>query len=86
MGNVMSKAEQEQVVALGRLHWSLRKIEEATGCRRETAGKYLRLAGVPVRPPGRWGHAPATADGRKPAKEVSLGNRPAEDVVKAQTT
>jgi len=72
----MSKAEQEQVVALGKLQWSLRKIEEATGCRRETVGKYLRLAGVPVRPPGRWGHAPATAaaaDGGKPAKEVSLG-------------
>ena len=51
----MSKAEQEQVVALGKLQWSLRKIEEATGCRRETVGKYLRLAGVPVRPPGRWG-------------------------------
>ena len=74
----MSKAEQEQVVALGRLHWSLRKIEEATGCRRETAGKYLRLAGVPVRPPGRWGHAPATADGGKAAKEVSLGRNTAQ--------
>jgi transposase len=75
MGNVMSKAEQEQVVALGKLQWSLRKIEEATGCRRETVGKYLRLAGVPVRPPGRWGHAPAiaAADGGKPAKEVSVG-------------
>ena len=33
--------------------------------RRETVGGYLRAAGIPVRPPGVWGRAPA-----KPAKEV----------------
>ena len=32
------KAKQEQVIALGRLGWSLRRIEQATGVRRETAG------------------------------------------------
>jgi hypothetical protein len=31
MGNVLDKAKQEQVIALGRLGWSLRRIEEATG-------------------------------------------------------
>ncbi len=55
MGNVLEKAKQEQVIALGRLGWSLRRIEEATGVRRETAGAYLRSAGVVVRSPGTWG-------------------------------
>lgn len=41
MGNVMVKAKQEQLIALGRLCWSLRRIEGATGVRRKTAGGYL---------------------------------------------
>ena len=57
----MSKTQQDRIIALGRLQWTLRKIEEATGSRRETVGKYLRAAGVVVRPPGRWGHAGAKA-------------------------
>ena len=40
MANVLSD-DKKQVLALGRLGWSLRKIEEATGVRRETAGAYL---------------------------------------------
>jgi hypothetical protein len=55
MGNVLEKAKQEQVIALGRLGWSLRRIEAATGVRRETAGGYLRSAGVALRTPGGWG-------------------------------
>jgi hypothetical protein len=76
MGNVLEKSKQEQVIALGRLGWSLRRIEEATGVRRETAGGYLRLAGIALRRPGGWGHgSPA-----KPAIEVTtgfLGSKPA---------
>ena len=69
MGNVLEKVKQEQVIALGRLGWSLRRIEEATGVRRETAGGYLRLAGIALRRPGGWGHgSPA-----KPAIEVTTG-------------
>jgi len=69
MGNVLEKAKQEQVIALGRLGWSLRRIEAATGVRRETAGGYLRSAGVGLRTPGGWGHGgPA-----KPAIEVTTG-------------
>jgi hypothetical protein len=34
--------------------------------RRETAGAYLKAAGLAVQPPGRWGHPAA-----KPAIEVS---------------
>jgi transposase len=51
MANVLSDEKKHQVLALGRLGWSLRKIEEATGVRRETAGAYLRAAGVAVRAP-----------------------------------
>src|SRR5205809_8128241 len=65
MSNVLSTDKKQQVIALGRLGWSLRPIEEATGVRRETASVYLRAAGVVVRPPGRWGQPP------KPAIEVS---------------
>jgi transposase len=69
MGNVLGKAKQEQVIALGRLGWSLRRIEAATGVRRETASGYLRSAGVGLRAPGGWGHGgPA-----KPAIEVTTG-------------
>jgi hypothetical protein len=38
-------------IRLGRLGWSLRRIEGATGVRRETAGGYLRLAGIALRTP-----------------------------------
>jgi len=55
MGNVLSREKREQVIALGRLGWPLRRIEEATGVRRETAGDYLRSAGIVVRSPGTWG-------------------------------
>jgi transposase len=69
MGNVLEKSKREQVIALGRLGWSLRRIEEATGVRRETAGGYLRLAGIALRRPGGWGHgSPAN-----PAIEVTTG-------------
>ena len=72
MSNVLSEDKQQQVIALGRLGWSLRRIERETGVRRETAGGYLRAAGIAVRPPGVWGRgAPA-----KPAKEVTTGSEP----------
>ena len=85
MGNVLEKAKQEQVIALGRLGWSLRRIEQATGVRRETAGVYLRSVGIALRTPGGWGRKPpakaaisATADtgDSKPANEVITGFSP----------
>ena len=85
MGNVLEKAKQEQVIALGRLGWSLRRIEQATGVRRETAGGYLRSDGIALRTPGGWGRkAPAKAatsvtagsDSSKPAIEVITGFLP----------
>ncbi len=49
MANVLSKQRKQEIQALGRLGWSLRKIEEATGVRRETASNYLKAAGIQVR-------------------------------------
>lgn len=74
MGNVLSKEKREQVIALGRLGWSLRRIEKATGIRRETASEYLRSAGVALRAPGGWGRHPPS----KPANEVITGSEPCE--------
>src|SRR5579864_8870193 len=66
MANVLSDEKKQQVLALGRLGWSLRRIERATGVRRETASVYLKAAQIPVRPPGAWGQPLPS----KPAKEV----------------
>jgi len=70
MGNVLSKQKREQVIVLGRLGWPLRRIEEATGVRRETAGDYLRSAGIVVRSPGTWGPKSLS----KPATSVTTGS------------
>ncbi|HEX4227893.1 MAG TPA: hypothetical protein VHZ07_04435 [Bryobacteraceae bacterium] len=61
------RLKKKQVLALGQLGWSLRQIEKATGVRRETAGGYLKAAGIPLRPPGRWGKKALP----KPANEVT---------------
>src|SRR6516165_3923653 len=77
MGNVLSDEKKQQVIALGKLGWPLRRIEQATGVRRETASAYLKAAGVVVCLPG-WGRrAPAkpairvTTDPAKPAIQVT---------------
>src|SRR6202163_2014249 len=81
MSNVLSDDKRQQILALGRLGWPLRRIEQATGVRRETAGAYLKAAGIYVRPPGGWGHrAPA-----KPANEVTTDSDPAKAVNEAVT-
>ena len=46
MTNVLSDTKRQQVLALGRLGWPLRRIEETTGARRETASAYLKAAGI----------------------------------------
>jgi hypothetical protein len=71
MSNVLSDEKKQQVIALGKLGSSLRRIEQATGVRRETASIYLKTAGVKVCLPG-WGRrAPA-----KPAIAPNLNLRP----------
>jgi transposase len=83
MANVLSEEKKQQVLGLGRLGWPLRRIEEATGIRRETASRYLKAAGISIRSPGGWGRRPPSwaaketstdsesASGAKPANEVS---------------
>ena len=51
MANVLSEEKKQQVIALGKLGWSLRRIEQALSVRRETAGAYLKAAGIAVRQP-----------------------------------
>jgi len=79
MSNVLNEDKKQQVIALGKLGWPLRRIEQATGVRRETAGAYLKAAGIGVRPPGAWGRrSPA-----KPANEVitDSDSKPANEVI-----
>jgi transposase len=53
MANVLNREKQQQILALGRLGWSLRRIEQETAIRRETVSRYLKRAGIKVRPRGR---------------------------------
>ena len=55
--NVLSEEKKQQVLALGQLGWSLRRIERTIHIRRETAATYLKAAGIAVRPPGGWGRS-----------------------------
>jgi transposase len=75
VSNVLNDEKKQQVIALGRLGWSLRRIQRSIGVRRETASGYLKEAGIVLRPPGNWGRAAPA----KPAIEVitdSGGGKP----------
>jgi len=74
MSNVLSDDKRQQIIALGRLGWSLRRIEQATGVRRETASAYIKGAGISVRRPGNRGR------GAKPAIEVFTDSEPGKAV------
>lgn len=82
VSNVLSEEKQKQVIALGQLGWPLRRIEQQTGVRRETAAGYLKAAGIPVRPPRGWGRRPPA----KPAKEVTTDPAPAKPANAAEVT
>jgi transposase len=77
MANVLSEEKRQQILALGRLGWSLRRIEDATGVRRETASAYLKAARIGVR-------APRMRRPPKPASQVStdsgVPSKPASQV------
>jgi len=80
MSNVLDHEHQQQICALGRLGWTLSRIEEETGIRRETVSGYLKAAGIPVRGRGRPSEGTA-----KPAipGEVST-DQPAKPAITAQ--
>ena len=79
--------KKQQVIALGKLGWPLRRIEQVTGVRRKTASAYLKSAGVVVCLPGRGRRAPATPvigvttdpDPAEPANEVTTDPSEAND-------
>lgn len=73
MSNVLSHAKQQQILALGRLGWTLRRIEQATQVRRETASAYLKAAGIAVR--GRGGR-PAVWPPPNPATTAAVSTDP----------
>ena len=80
MSNVLSQHKREMVVALGRLGWSLRRIEQETGVRRETVSGYLKAAGVAVgrpKPASNPSPDPAGCSGVEPPSSGGLGPNPA---------
>ena len=89
MSNVLEQHKQHEILALGRLGWTLSRIAKATGVHRVTVGGYLRAAGIAVRGRGRPGEGPpkptiseevSTDGGSTPAiapREVSTDSRPA---------
>jgi len=81
MTNILGDDRKRQVLALGRLGWPLRRIEQATGVRRETASAYLKAAGITIRaarhrrPPPNPA-SPVSTDPAKPASVVSTDPGP----------
>ncbi len=55
MADVLDREKQPQILAPGKLEWTLRRIEQ------ETVSRYLKKAGIEVRAPGRWGHGDSKA-------------------------
>lgn len=80
MSNVLSEEKKNQVVAVGRLGWSLRRIQRATGVRRETAAAYLRTCGIETRTPGRWGRQPPAKAANEVTPDPGRGSKPANEV------
>jgi transposase len=78
VSNVLSDEKKKQVIALGQLSWPLRRIEKATGVRRETATGYLKAAGIAVRPPGGWGKLPPAKPANNPTTDPD--SKPANEV------
>jgi hypothetical protein len=78
MSNVLDESTQQQIRALGRLGWTLSRIQQVTGIRRETITGYLRAAGIPVRGRGR-----PSESAPKPAipEAVSTDSGPAKPAI-----
>ena len=73
----MSDDKKQQVLALGRLGWTLRDIEEAVGVRRETASGYLKAAGIAVRAPRARRRPPPVPGGPPVGAAVEDDSKPA---------
>src|SRR5262245_57970744 len=84
MSNVLDHTTQQQVLALGRLGWTLSRIQETTGVRRETISGYLKAAGIPVR--GRGRPSESTAKPAISAGEVSTDPGPSKPAISGQVS
>jgi len=73
MSNVLTEAKKQQVIALGRLGWPLRRIEQETGVRRETAGAYLKSGRDRGAAAGRMGTATAGKTGQRERGDHRVG-------------
>ena len=80
MSNVLSDEKMKQVIALGQLSWPLRRIEKATGVRRETATGYLKAAGTAIRPPGGSAPLPPAKPAHNPTTDPEPDSKPANEV------
>jgi transposase len=74
---------QQQIRALGRLGWTLSRIQQTTGVRRETISGYLKAAGIPVRGCGRPSESKP-----KPAisAEVSTDSEPSKPAISEEVS
>ena len=77
MSNVLADDKHHQIVALGRLGWSLRRIERTTCVRRETISGYLKAAGIVVPGRGRRASRAKPAISTTPVSTDSGGANPA---------
>jgi hypothetical protein len=80
MSNVLSEEKKQQIIALGRLGWTLRHIQRATGVRRETAAAYLRASGIEPRSPGRWGRQTPAKSAIEVTPDPGSVSKPASQV------
>ena len=99
MSNVLGDTTRHQILALGRLGWTLSRIQQTTGVRRETISGYLKAVGIPVRGRGRPSEstakpaissAPVSTDPgeSKPAisRTVSTDARPPNPATRAEVS
>jgi transposase len=83
MSNVLDDEKQQQIRALGRLGWTLSRIQQTTGIRRETVSAYLKAARIGVRGRGRPSESKS-----KPAisGEVSTDSGPPTPATRAEVS
>src|SRR6267142_348459 len=83
MSNVLDDDKQHEIRALGRVGWTLSRIQAATGIRRETISGYLKAAGIPVRGRGRPSESKS-----KPAisREVSTDSEAPKPATRAEVS
>src|SRR5215211_2874486 len=83
MSNVLDDTKQQQILALGRLGWSLRRIEQAVAVRRETISGYLKAAGIAVGGRGRRSESKPKA---AITGKVSTDSRPPKPATRAEVS